>query len=90
MQIAQAVFAVHAGGAGAVGPRQGRARARAWAIELTEGAAERRLPHSRCAREGSARTAMTRECDGRRLDLYAASGPDESEDRVVIRGPAEL
>ena len=69
---------------------QGRARARAWAIELTEGAAERRLPHSRCTREGSARTAMTRECDGRHLDLYAATGADESEDRVVIRGPAAL
>jgi len=68
----------------------GRARARAWAIELTEGAAERRLPRSRCARDGGNRAAMTRECDGRRLDLYAAAGPDESEDRVVIRGPAEL
>jgi hypothetical protein len=68
----------------------GRALARAWALELTEGAAERRLPRTRCAREGSNRAAMSRECDGRRLDLYAAAGPDESEDRVVIRGPAEL
>lgn len=69
---------------------QGRRRARAWAIELTEGAAERRLPRSRCAREGSSRAALVRECDGRRLDLYAAAGTDESEDRVVIRGPGEL
>jgi len=68
---------------------QGRARARAWAIELTEGAAERRLPRSRCAREAG-RAALLRECDGRRLELYAATGPDESDDRVVIRGPAEL
>lgn len=67
-----------------------RARARAWAVELTEGAAERRLPRSRCARVGATRAALVRECDGRRLDLYAATGPDESDDRVVIRGPAEL
>jgi hypothetical protein len=69
---------------------QGRARARSWAIELTEGAAERRLPRSRCAREGTPRAALVRECDGRRLELYAAAGPDESEDRVVIGGPGEL
>jgi hypothetical protein len=68
---------------------QGRARARSWVIELTEGAAERRLPRSRCARESTG-AALTRECDGRRLDLYAATGPEESDDRVVIRGPAEL
>jgi len=72
------------------GDDKGRARARAWAIELTEGAAERRMPRSRCKREGSTRAALVRECDGRRLDLYAAGGPDESEDRVVIRGPGEL
>ncbi len=69
---------------------EGRARARAWAIELTEGAAERRLPRARCRRDGTARAALVRECDGRRLELYAAAGPDESEDRVVIRGPGEL
>jgi hypothetical protein len=68
----------------------GRARARSWAVEITEGAAERRLPRSRCTRQGPQRAALTRECDGRRLDLYAATGPDESEDRVVIRGPGEL
>jgi hypothetical protein len=56
----------------------------------TARATQRRLPGSRCAREGSARTALTRQCDGRRLDLYAAVAADESEDRVVIRGPAEL
>jgi hypothetical protein len=67
-----------------------RARALASAIELTEGAAERRLPRSRCAREGATRAALVRECDGRRLDLYAAAVPDEAEDRVVIRGPGEL
>ena len=69
---------------------EGRTLARAWAVELTAGAAERRLPRSRCTREGSTRAALVRECDGRRLDLYAAAGPDESEDRVVIRGPGEL
>lgn len=69
---------------------EGRARARAWAIELTEGAAERRLPRSRCARPGAGGVALLRECDGRRLELYAATGQGESEDRVVIRGPAEL
>ncbi|HMJ51131.1 MAG TPA: hypothetical protein VK540_03625 [Polyangiaceae bacterium] len=68
---------------------QGRASERAWAIELTAGAAERRLPRSRCTRDGAPRAALARECDGRRLDLYAA-GLDESEDRVVIRGPGEL
>jgi hypothetical protein len=69
---------------------ESRARARVSAIELTEGAAERKLPKTRCAREGAPRAAMVRECDGRRLDLRAAAGPDEPEDQVVIRGPGEL
>jgi hypothetical protein len=69
---------------------ESRARARGSAIELTEGAAERRLPKARCAREVVTRAALVRECDGRRLELYAATGQGESEDQVVIRGPAEL
>jgi len=69
---------------------ESRALARASAIELTEGAAERKLPKARCAREGAPRAALVRECDGRRLDLYAAGGLDEPEDQVVIRGPGEL
>jgi hypothetical protein len=69
---------------------ESRARARALAIELTEGAAERKLPKTRCAREGPQRAVLARECDGRRLDLYAGAGPDEPEDQVVIRGPGEL
>ena len=69
---------------------ESRARARVSAIELTEGAAERRLPKARCAREGAKRAALVRECDGRRLDLYAAAGQGETEDQVVIRGPSEL
>jgi hypothetical protein len=67
-----------------------RARAFASIRELTEGAAERRLPRARCTRDGTARAPFRRECDGWKLEVYPAAAPDEAEDRVVIRGPAEL
>jgi hypothetical protein len=69
---------------------ESRARARASAVELTEGAAERKLPKTRCARQGPPGAALVRECDGRRLRVLAAAGQDEAEDQVVIRGPGEL
>ena len=67
-----------------------RSRAIASIVEITEGAAERRLPRSRCAREGTPSSPFVRACDGWKLEVLPATGEGEAEDRVVIRGPAEL
>ncbi|MET0595115.1 MAG: hypothetical protein ABW133_20615 [Polyangiaceae bacterium] len=69
-----------------------RSRAISSIVELTEGAAEKRLPRSRCTSDGAPRTPFVRECDGWKLEVYPATGDGEgeAEDRVVIRGPAAL
>ncbi|HKQ69192.1 MAG TPA: hypothetical protein VJT73_07630 [Polyangiaceae bacterium] len=69
--------------------RSGRSRARAleWAVEVTGGAIERRVPADRCLRVADSPTLMVRSCDGFRVDVIADAG---EEDQVVIRGPSRL
>jgi hypothetical protein len=68
---------------------ESRQRAVAFAMTLTGGAVESRLPRARCGRDATLPAVMVRDCDGLRLELFPKTTP-EDEDRVVIRGPARL
>jgi len=60
-----------------------------WLVELTSGAAARRLDPHRCAVMPVPPAVLVRHCDGLRLEIIAATGP-KSPDRVVIRGMGKL
>ncbi len=60
-----------------------RAEAMGRAADLVRAAAEPAMPAARCAHEAVAPVVVSRQCDGVRLSMIAATGSGE-EDRVVV------
>ncbi len=71
-----------------VRPNDGSARvaAIAFAVEVVGGAAEARLPGTRCSQDVVAPVVMSRGCDGWALEVRAAMVA-EGDDEIVVRGP---
>jgi hypothetical protein len=69
-----------------VGPSalQARTEAIARTVQLVNGAIEATFPAARCAAEAIGTIVLARECDGVRLEVVVAAGP-EDEDRIEIR-----
>jgi hypothetical protein len=66
-----------------------REAALGWLVELTSGAAARKLDPHRCAVMPVPPAMLVRHCDGVRLEIIAGTGP-KFPDRVVIRGVGRL
>ncbi len=63
-----------------------RVDAIAFAVDVVRGAAEARMPSSRCARDPVAPVVLSLACDGWSLEMRAAATP-EQDDQIVVRGP---
>lgn len=64
-----------------------RVAAIGWAVELTGGALEAKLPAARCSKPFVAPIVLERACDGWSARLVAATEPGQ-DDRLELRGPA--
>lgn len=71
---------------GPVAPDSPRARAEAIgrSVQVVASAVARAMPSSRCARPAVSPVVLSRQCDGVRLDMIAATDPGK-DDRIVVR-----